>query len=45
VRIKARVDIDGASPAELDALVAHAAKWSPVLNTVRNPVAISVVRA
>jgi len=45
VRIKAHVDIDGASQAELDELVAHAAKWSPVLNTVRNPVAISVVRA
>jgi organic hydroperoxide reductase OsmC/OhrA len=45
VRIKAHVDIDGASQAELDELVAHAAKWSPVLNTVRNPVAISVARA
>jgi len=45
VRIKAHVDIDGASQAELNELVAHAAKWSPVLNTVRNPVAISVTRA
>jgi len=44
VRIKAHVDIDGASQGELDELVAHAAKWSPVLNTVRNPVAISVAR-
>ena len=30
--------------AELDELVAHAAKWSPVLNTVRNPVPVSVER-
>lgn len=45
VRIKAHVDIDGASAAELDELVAHAAQWSPVLNTVRNPVDISVARA
>jgi uncharacterized OsmC-like protein len=45
VRMKARLDIDGASAAELDELVAHAAKWSPVFNTVRNPVPISIVRA
>lgn len=45
VRIKARVDIDGASAAELDELIAHAATWSPVLNTVRNPVPVKVERA
>jgi uncharacterized OsmC-like protein len=45
VRITARLDIDGASAAELDELVAHAAAWSPVLNTVRNPVPVTVVRA
>jgi len=45
VRLKARVDIDGASEAEIDELVAHAAAWSPVLNTVRNPVPVSVTRA
>jgi uncharacterized OsmC-like protein len=44
VRVKARLDIDGASAAELDEPVAHAAAWSPVLNTVRNPVAVSVAR-
>jgi len=44
VRIKARVEADGATPAELDELVAHAAKWSPVLNTVTNPVPVAVER-
>ncbi|HXW30617.1 MAG TPA: OsmC family protein [Xanthobacteraceae bacterium] len=44
VRMKAHLEIDGASAAELDELVAHAAAWSPVLNTVRNPVAVSVAR-
>lgn len=45
VRIKAELAIDGASDAELDELVAHAARWSPVLNTIRNPVPVSVGRA
>ncbi|MGA2128360.1 MAG: OsmC family protein [Xanthobacteraceae bacterium] len=45
VRIKARLDIEGASEAELDELVTHAAAWSPVLNTVRNPVDVSIARA
>lgn len=45
VRIKARLDIGGASEAELDELVAHAAAWSPVLNTVRNPLPVSVTRS
>jgi uncharacterized OsmC-like protein len=45
VRIKASVEADGASKAELDDLVAHAAKWSPVLNTVTNPVPVKVERA
>jgi uncharacterized OsmC-like protein len=45
VRLKARLDIDGASPDELDALVAHAAQWSPVLNTVKNPVSVTIDRA
>ncbi len=44
VRMKARVEADGATPAELDDLVAHAAKWSPVLNTVANPVPVKVDR-
>ncbi|GEP03587.1 OsmC family protein [Methylobacterium oxalidis] len=45
VRLKAHLDIEGASPAELDELVAHAAQWSPVLNTVRNPVPVTLARA
>lgn len=45
VRLKAHLDIEGASPAELDELVAHAAQWSPVLNTVTNPVAVTLARA
>ena len=44
VRITARVAADGASPAELDELVKHAGKWSPVLNTVTNPVSVTLTR-
>ncbi|GJE56863.1 OsmC family protein [Methylobacterium thuringiense] len=44
VRLKARLDIEGATPAELDELVAHAGQWSPVLNTVKNPVSVSLAR-
>jgi uncharacterized OsmC-like protein len=44
VRIKTHLDIDGASPEELRELVDHAAKWSPVLNTITNPVAVSIVQ-
>ena len=44
VRIKARIDADGVTQAELDELVSHAAAWSPVLNTVRNPVPVTVER-
>jgi uncharacterized OsmC-like protein len=44
VRLKARVDIDGASDTELDTLIEHAATWSPVLNTVKNPVPVNVER-
>ncbi|HWP26724.1 MAG TPA: OsmC family protein [Xanthobacteraceae bacterium] len=45
VRMKVHLDIDGATAAELDELVAHAAKWSPVFNTLRNPVPMSIARA
>lgn len=45
VRLKAHLDIDGASEAELEALVAHAGQWSPVLNTVKNPVSVTLARA
>lgn len=42
VRIRARLDVDGASKAEVDEVVAHAATWSPVFNTVKNPVRMSI---
>jgi uncharacterized OsmC-like protein len=44
VRITARVEADGASKSELDDLVAHAARWSPVLNTITNAVPVDVKR-
>lgn len=44
VRIKVDLDVTGGTREEVDALIAHAAQWSPVLNTVKNPVAIDVVR-
>ncbi|HWK47191.1 MAG TPA: OsmC family protein [Stellaceae bacterium] len=44
VRIK--VTIEGDAPRDtLDALVAHANTWSPVANTVRNPVPLTVTSA
>ena len=45
VRLKVHFDVHGASPAEIDEVIAHAAAWSPVLNTVRNPVPIEIARA
>jgi uncharacterized OsmC-like protein len=44
VRIKAHVEVDGATDAEIDDLIAHAGTWSPVLNTVKNHVAIDIAR-
>jgi organic hydroperoxide reductase OsmC/OhrA len=44
VRVTAHVDVEGASDAEIDDLIAHAAQWSPVLSTVKNPVAIQIAR-
>ena len=44
--IRARVEVEGdASRAELDEIVAHATKWSPVANTLINPVELSVTSA
>jgi len=44
--VRAKVHLEGdADRAALDELVAHANAWSPVANTVRNPVALSVSRA
>lgn len=45
VRLKAHLDVDGATDAEIEEVIAHAAAWSPVLGTVKNPVPVEVVRA
>ena len=43
--IRVRVEAEGdATPEALDELVAHANVWSPVANTMRNPVNVEVTR-
>jgi uncharacterized OsmC-like protein len=43
--IRVSVEIDADAPkGTLDALIAHAQKWSPVANTVTKPVALTVGR-
>lgn len=42
VRIRVDLDVTGADEDEKAALIAHAIKWSPVFNTIRNSVSISV---
>lgn len=43
--IRVAVSLDADAPKEtLDALIAHAQKWSPVANTISKPVALSVSR-
>lgn len=43
--IRVSVALDADAPKEtLDALIAHAQKWSPVANTISKPVALSVGR-
>lgn len=44
IRVKVHLEGD-ASPSELEALVAHANQWSPVANTMRNPVGVTVALA
>ncbi len=44
VRMSVDLDVDGATTAEVDELIAHAAKWSPVFNTIKNPVPIEIGR-
>jgi uncharacterized OsmC-like protein len=44
VRVKVHLDAD-APQAELDELIAHATKWSPVANTFTKPVALDVAAA
>lgn len=44
--IRVSVELDADAPKEtLDALIAHAQKWSPVANTIAKPVALSVTPA
>lgn len=45
IRLRVELDLDGATEAEKQELIRHAAHWSPVLNTIRNPVDVSVVSA
>lgn len=41
--IRVRVELDADAPREkLEALIAHAQKWSPVANTIAKPVALAV---
>lgn len=43
--IRVSVSLDADAPQEkLDALIAHAAEWSPVANTIAKPVALQVER-
>jgi len=44
VRVAVRLDAD-APKAQLDALISHATKWSPVANTLMKPIALSVMRS
>jgi uncharacterized OsmC-like protein len=45
LRLRVELDLDGASESEKQELIRHAATWSPVLNTVKNPVAVTVSAA
>ena len=41
--MRVKVDLEADAPQEkLDALIAHATKWSPVANTFTKPVAVDV---
>jgi len=44
VRVKVDMDCDGIPPEEIDALIAHVKKWSPVANTFTRPVGLDVSR-
>ncbi len=43
IRLRVELDLEGASEAEKQELIQHAANWSPVLNTIRNPVDVTVI--
>jgi uncharacterized OsmC-like protein len=42
VRVKVTMDCDGIAKEEIDALIAHVQKWSPVANTFTRPVGLVV---
>lgn len=43
VRIAVDIDVEGpSSPGELEEFIQHAARWSPVVNTAKNPVAMEI---
>lgn len=42
VRVKVAMECDGVAPADVEALIAHVTKWSPVANTFTRPVALAV---
>lgn len=42
VRVKVGMECDGIAPSEVDALIAHIVKWSPVANTFTRPVNLAV---
>ncbi|MEI8118046.1 MAG: OsmC family protein [Methylophilaceae bacterium] len=44
VRIKAHVEADGLNEVELSEIINHAAKWSPVLNTIQNSIPVAINR-
>lgn len=45
VRVKVEMECDGVPKEEIDALVAHVTKWSPVANTFVRPVNLEVTQA
>ena len=42
VRVKVDMECEGISPEEIQALVTHVKKWSPVANTFTRPVNLEV---
>ncbi len=44
VRVKVDMECDGVPPEEIDALITHVKKWSPVANTFTRPVGLEVSR-
>ena len=42
VRVKVDMECDGIPAADVEALIAHVVKWSPVANTYTRPVALEI---